>query len=213
VVINILGCDGCGKTTQVALLKDWALASHWQNVSVPSKKALFDASLYPECAFLGVDYREFSHNYFPSLKGNSRFLFLAFMHSVITDHFPKDYDTLVLLDGYWQKNLATELAMGRDETWMRAVSSFFPTPELTFVIDIDPSEIVDRGHQPTPYETGCDPSLSGYSFIEHQRKVRSALLKLAEEFRYTIVDGRKEILDIFNIISKSVERQLGLFAK
>jgi thymidylate kinase len=195
--VNILGGDGCGKTTQIELLTEWAR----QEMDVPArrmaKRDIFDPDGVPECDFFRIPYETLAHDFLPRMREESRALWLIYMNAVLIRALPPRADELVLHDGYWQKHYATEAAMGLPTEWLLAVCAFFPEPDLTFVLDIDPRAVVARGHHHQPYESGCDWSCSDAAFIDHQDKVRCHLLALAAARKYVVVDAHRSVDDLF----------------
>ena len=192
MLINILGGDGGGKTTQVARLIRWVRERHDLPVDSVAKRDIFDTATYPECDFFGVPYEHVAHRCLPNMRGTARAFWLYYMNAVLASEIEQRRDVVVFHDGYWHKHYATEAAMGLDPDWLLAMGSALPEPDLTIVFDIDPREIVRRGHVHKPYESGCDFACSDASFIAQQDKVRFHLMRLARERGYRVVDAAQD---------------------
>lgn len=195
--VNLLGGDGCGKSTQIAKLLAWAREDMGVPARSMAKRDIFDAERVPECDFFGISYERLAHEFLPRMRAESRALWLIYMNAVLIRSLPPRSGELLLHDGYWHKHYATEAAMGLDPAWLRAVCGFFPEPDLTLLLDIDPRTIVARGHVHKPYESGCDFGCGDDAFIRHQDKVRQHLLQLARERGYLVIDADRPEEDLF----------------
>ncbi|HYX72415.1 MAG TPA: hypothetical protein VE732_06565 [Nitrososphaera sp.] len=200
MLINILGPDGCGKTTQIGKLVGWVNESFDLNARSLAKRDIFDIERFPECNFFGCRYEKLAHELLPIMIDESRALWLFYMNAVLIRHHPPKKNEVVFLDGYWHKHYATEAALGLDEQWLLNVCSFFPEPDVTILLDINPRIIVARNHSHKPYESGCDFSCSDEAFISHQDKVRSKLLRLAQSREYVILQADKSVEALFQEI-------------
>lgn len=200
MLINILGGDGGGKTTQIALVSDWLRKTHDAPVRTMAKKDIFDPLRVPECDFFGVTYETLAHQRLPRMIGESRALWLIYMNAVLIHRLPPQPGEVVLHDGYWHKHYATEAAMGVDGQWLLDVCRFFPEPDVTILLDIDPRAIVARGHRHRPYESGCDFDCGDATFIAHQDKVRAHLLALARSRNYPVIDAEQPVERVFDIL-------------
>lgn len=197
MLINILGPDGGGKTTQVTRLLSWVTDTFGVPARSMAKRDIFDAERFPECAFFGCSYETLAHHFLPQMLDESRALWLIYMNAVLIRRQPPQPDEVVFLDGYWHKHYATEAAFGLSPEWLLEVCRFFPEPDLTILLDIDPRVIVARGHRHHPYESGCDFAVRDESFIAHQDKVRAYLLDLAARRGYTVVPADQSEDDLF----------------
>ena len=210
MLINVLGCDGCGKSTQIEKLIGWVHDDTPLRARSLTKKNIFDAARFPDTALIGVPDPNLAHRLLPSVNKENRALWLILMNLVLIQGDPPEMGEVVFLDGYWQRYYATEAALGVDESWMRAVCSVFAEPDATVLIDIDPKVIVARGRVHNPYESGCDFDCSDESFIDHQEKVRSILLDLAEEKAWHVIDGDNTQSDIFAAIITCIGENLAV---
>lgn len=199
MIINIIGCDGCGKSTQVSSLLDWYSRNNI-SASAVSKRDVFNWKDDPNVAFLGSSYQRFAYELLPAMDPNVRAMMLTYINYAVASKIQEMHCEVFLLDGFWHKHFATEVAQGTDPTWMKNLSAQLVEPDLTILIDLDPIEIAERGHEPTPYEAGCDFDKSIENFVSHQRKMRSVFLEMAREENYHIVSGSNPQPDVFNEI-------------
>lgn len=200
MLINFVGCDGSGKTTQLQLVKGWIHEQFDCRVRVSSKSDVVRLEHFPEHRIFSSSYQELAHEIVPQMKSQSRALFLFYLVAAATCRCPPRDDEVLLVDGYWQKIFATEAALGLDSAWLRQVCSFFPEPDVTILLDVEPERIVGRCPEPNPYECGCSFDCTESSFIENQRKVYTILRETACSDNWIVVDARRSKTAIFDEI-------------
>jgi thymidylate kinase len=208
MLINVLGCDGCGKSTQIEKLINWAEIRTPYSARSLAKRDIFDTSTFPECDFFGCEYDKLAHQLLPQMKGEARALWLIYMNAVLIKSAPAKPGEIVFLDGFWHKHYATEAALGVDKAWLLDVCAFFPEPDITVLLDLGPERTVARNHQHRPYESGCDFDCKDESFIAHQEKVRALLLDLAETRGYQVIDADRSVDEIFDSIVETISNNL-----
>ncbi|WP_255990079.1 dTMP kinase [Chitinolyticbacter albus] len=212
MLINILGSDGGGKTTQIAQLIQWTQQTFGLPARSLVKRDLFDAGRFPESAFFGCDYETLAHRLLPQMPAEGRALWLFYMNAVLIRGAPPQGREVVFLDGYWHKHFATEAALGLDTQWLLDVCRCFPEPDLTLLLDIDPRVTVARGHVHKPYESGCDFECSDASFIRQQDAVRRHLLQLAQSRGYPVLDAERGVDEVFDTLCEHIAPLLELLA-
>ncbi len=200
MLINIIGSDGSGKTTQIQMLQPWIRDKFKCPVRVITKGDVFNFDRFPECRFFGCSYGELAHEILLEMKGESRALLQFFMLATAIRHYPQKEDEIVLFDGYWHKNYATEAALGIDPEWLRETASFFPIPDVSIFLDIEPEIIVSRIQHFNPYECGGNFECSTSSFIENQTKVFSFLKSMSNDENWIVVNARQSTSAIFEEI-------------
>lgn len=211
MLVNILGADGCGKTTQISKLIAWTRDFGLSARSL-AKRDIFDLNRYPECAFFGCEYETLAHELLPRMRGESRALWLIYMNAVLIRGNPPSEREVVFLDGYWHKHYATEAAFGISERWLLDVCAFFPEPDITVVLDLDPQTIVQRGHLHHPYESGCDFGCSDLAFVQHQGKVRGVIRRLADAKGYAVFDADRPVDELFAALTGYLEAPIREYA-
>jgi thymidylate kinase len=204
MLINIVGCDGCGKTTQILAIKRWLKEEYNLDSRIMTKFDMLDHEKFPECGFMAATRDEVAAFYTPMMKGQSRAIWLMYMLAVCICHYPPGEDEIVLADGYWHKHFATESGLGADENWLMDFCAFFPKPTINVLLDISPEKAIERKKKCQPYESGCDFSCSRESFVEFQSKVRNVLLRLAESEGWAVVHAERDSDSVFQDVRQSV---------
>ncbi|QDX29062.1 nucleoside/nucleotide kinase family protein [Dickeya poaceiphila] len=210
MLINLLGCDGCGKSTQLRKLLPWLEMHFSLPVRTLAKRDALNIAAIPEARYFGCDYHTLMYDILPEMRGASRALFIFNLLAIPLCHQPVQDNEIVVLDGGWQKHVATEMALGLDEQWLNNLISIFPRPDLTIFLDVDPKTILDwrRQNQDThaPYECGNQPDCSDGFFLAQMNKVYQILLRQGVEQNWTKIDGKKPESAVFQEITQAISR-------
>lgn len=161
-LIVITGADGTGKTTLIKRLatefESCYCASVWDllrqsNNTLPFKsKSDIDLFL---CA----------------LTPNSRLLFLAHALRFSIDKALQSDAETILMDSYYYKYFASELALGADLVLLKALIQSFPEPDLLIELQLPLHEILKRKESYSRYECGLAPEGNIVGFESFQEKV------------------------------------------
>ena len=189
-LVCVEGIDGSGKSTQLALLRDWlkstgkdVIYTEWNSsplISQTTKLAKKKNMLSPRTFSLlhAVDFAD-------RLK------------QVIAPAMKAGF--IVLADRYAYTAFARDVARGVDAKWVREVYDFAIRPDLTIYFDIDPKTAMERicfNRTPKFYEAGMDLKLSNdpfESYIMFQTKVVKEYKKMLKEFDIVKLDANDTI--------------------
>jgi thymidylate kinase len=212
MLINLLGCDGAGKSTQLKWLIPWLEETTGLPVRTLAKRDALQVEQYPEARYFGCSYRTLMYEILPEMRGESRALFLFNLFAIQLCHTPPRADEIVLLDGGWQKHIATEMALGLSETWLMQLTGVFPPPDLTLFLDVEPDTIIkwrrENGDTHAPYECGNQLECSDERFLEQMNKVYRILSRHACEQSWVRVNGRQAPEQVFQALCDGVENYL-----
>ncbi|MCP9619081.1 aminotransferase class III-fold pyridoxal phosphate-dependent enzyme [Nocardia otitidiscaviarum] len=193
-MICIAGGDGSGKTTQVARLAS-VFESQGQTVAAVT---IWDAFLDPAVsAKLPFDRPDAIYGYLKVLTPLSRTHFLYHAMQLALDLAARRGPDVVLMNSYWYKYFATEVAHGGDPAVLRALASGFPEPDLTFHLRISPRDALARKRKRSDYESGYGDE---HEFLEFQQRSHDALAGLSAELGWTELDGTAPAGDITTTI-------------
>lgn len=189
-LVCVEGIDGSGKSTQLALLRDWLKAigqdvifTEWNSsalISQTTKLAKKKNMLSPRTFSLlhAVDFADRAKQVIaPALKAGF----------------------IVLADRYAYTAFARDVARGVDPNWVRKVYDFAYRPDLAIYFDIDPKTSLERicfNRTPKFYEAGMDLKLSNdpyESYMIFQGRVIEEYKKMVDEYGLIQLDAKDSI--------------------
>ncbi|HEX3649675.1 MAG TPA: thymidylate kinase [Pseudonocardiaceae bacterium] len=193
IVVAVVGADGAGKST----ITD-AVAARMTADGVPVLRIdrwdIVASPDYPTAACLAPSVAD-ARSCAARMSSTPRLLFLLWAATLaLTDRAAGPTDGVVLLDGYWMKHAASEIAYGADPVWVEAVAAGLPPADLVVYLRLDPELALRRkGGRPVPYECGMDMSRSPSSFRRHQSTIRSVLDGWSDRYGWLVVDADQPV--------------------
>jgi thymidylate kinase len=186
-LICVTGPDGAGKTTQIARIGE-ALSKRGKKRIVPMTiwDMLLDPSTRGRVAFKSPSELD---SFLEVLSPMARMLFLAHCLYTALDLARARNPDIILVNGYWYKYWATEIAHGGDAEAMLDLMKVFPEPLLTFCLDISADEAFRRKVKLSGYETGFAPERTLEAFTAFQARARPPLERLAQEKGWIRLNG------------------------
>lgn len=210
MLINLLGCDGAGKSTQMRKLLPWLEARTGKKVSTLTKRDALRRDLYPEARYITSDYHSLMYDILPEMRAESRALFIFNLFAIQICRHPPQQDAVLFLDGGWQKHVATEAALGLDETWLNQLIACFPPVNLTLFLDVRPETVIrwrrKSGDTHAPYECGNQPECSDDAFLQHMNNVYRILKRQALQYNWLVVDGERDPQTVLSNLQSGIER-------
>jgi thymidylate kinase len=188
-LVCVTGPDGSGKSTLVAGLVDRLRGETGAGVRVVS---IWDLLARPDIrASFPVDPSRVDA-YLASLGGHARAHFLLHCLAEATAQAVSSGAPWLLLDGYWYKYLAIEIAHGAAEADVTALTARFPEPALVLYLDAPAAAAVARKTRFSRYESGLAATPDAATFSAFQAKVRPVLERWAERRGWVRIDGAAE---------------------
>jgi dTMP kinase len=171
MIVAVTGPDGSGKSTVCEQIKK-DLQERWGPQSV-AKVSIWDSAAQPGL----FSSMEQVVQYLSELEGGTRTLFLYHALSRSMDLAHRKKPKLILVEGYWFKYAATEIAYGVPEDFVLGAAQIFEKPTLTLHLDISPELALKRKEQRvSQYEKG------GQSFVEFQRMLAPIWFQIESKF-------------------------------
>ncbi len=192
-LIAIEGTDGVGRSTHIELLQEWlevqgygVVTTGWTRSSLMSKtiEAAKQGNILDRWSFSLLYATDFAdrleHQIIPALRSGF----------------------IVLADRYIYTALARDFVRSGDRDWIRNVFGFALVPDLVCYLRIDVETLTLRVIETKGmnfWESGMDLRLGNDlydSFKKYQGLLIEEFDKMAEEFRFEVVDARKPPEDI-----------------
>lgn len=190
-LIVVEGIDGCGKSTQVGLLKEWLIAQGMQTAFTSWNSSPLVQPI--------------------TARGKKRHLLTpatySLMHAAdLADRLERyviprlKAGVVVLADRYAYTGYARDVARGLSRKWVRNLYSFALRPNATFYFRLAPAEAFDRlasgGRIPGDYEAGMDLGLSRNieeSFRLLQGRVAAEYDSISQGAGFHVIDAAQPI--------------------
>ena len=198
--VCITGVDGSGKSTLISRVmekleieRNIEIVTVWDMLHEPSLKNK-----------MGFKTKEQVHAYLNVLHPVSRtfFLFHSFYQALELAKARKP--EILLIESYWYKYYATEIAHGADAEEIHPLVKIFPEPAITFYLDIDLEEAYKRKNKISGYESGYAIPLTISGYLAFQQRACEVLRSLKQEHEWIEMDGTKEVETLANDIIERI---------
>lgn len=204
-LVVVEGTDGVGRSTQIAMLREWLEAEGYAVLVTGFRRS--------ELAANGID-RAMRGNTLDPLTLN---LFYAtdFWDRLEKNIVPALRSGMVaLVDRYIFSIIARARVRGVSPRWLNDVFEFAVVPDLVLYLDVDVEHLVPRVlsvRQLDHWESGEDflrgPDLYE-NFIQYQSALIDEFRELAKEHQFVTVDGRGSVGDVFEALRTEVRKAL-----
>ena len=204
-LVVVEGTDGVGRSTQIAMLREWLEAEGYAVLVTGFRRS--------ELAASGID-RAMRGNTLDPLTLN---LFYAtdFWDRLEKNIVPALRSGMVaLVDRYIFSIIARARVRGVSPRWLNDVFEFAVVPDVVLYLDVDVEHLVPRVlsvRQLDHWESGED-FLRGPDLYENFIRYQSALIdefrELAKEHQFVTVDGRGSVGDVFEALQTEVRKAL-----
>ena len=205
-LIVIEGTDGSGRSTQVALLRNWLEVRGYAVVETGwARSNLMHKSI--ELAKSGnmMDRMTFSLLYATDFADRLENQIIPALKS----------GHIVIADRYIYTAFARDVVREADPQWIRNVFGFALVPDLVLYLKIDMDTLIPRALESggiNYWEAGMDMHMGQDlfdSFVNYQSTLISEYDKLAKEFNFEVIDARKNVEEIQEKIREKVKEILG----
>lgn len=205
-LIVVEGTDGVGRSTQVALLREW-LENHGFGVA---HTALTRSRLAGE----GLRKAKEGHTL-------GRLTMDLYYATDLADRIENQVipalraGFVVLTDRYTYSVMARSIVRGVDPCWIRDVYRFAPVPHAVFYLKCDLDHLAPRVLAAGGFdywESGMDFQEENdvyQSFVRYQGRLLSVFDHLAAQYRFHVIDGNRDVDEVFADLSKGVLQVVG----
>ncbi len=204
-LVVVEGTDGVGRSTQIAMLREWLEAEGYAVLVTGFRRS--------ELAATGID-RAMRGNTLDPMTLN---LFYAtdFWDRLEKNIVPALRSGMVaLVDRYIFSIIARARVRGVSPRWLNDVFEFAVVPDIVLYLDVDVEHLVPRVlsvRQLDHWESGEDflrgPDLY-QNFITYQSALIDEFRELAKEHQFVTVDGRGSVGDVFEALKTEVRKAL-----
>ena len=193
-LIVVEGTDGVGRSTQIALLREWLEANGYATTET--------GMIRSDLAGAGIKKAKRGHTM-------SDLTLNLFYSTDFVDRLEKQIipalraGVVVLTDRYIYSIIARAQVRGVDPKWIRDVLGFALIPDVVFYLRINVENLIPRVVNSGGFdywESGMD-YLRGddiYSnYIKYQTEILNQFDSLAEEYHFHVVDANAGVTDVF----------------
>ena len=201
-LIAIEGTDGTGRSTQVALLKNWLEVQGYAVVETGwARSNLMHKSIELAKSGNTMDRMTFTLSYATDFADRFENLIIPALKS----------GHIVLTDRYIFTAFARDIVRQPDSKWIRNLFSFALVPDLLLYLKIDVESLVPRAIESggmNYWEAGMDMHMGQDlfdSFVNYQSALVNEYNKLAKEFDFQAIDATKTVDEIQQDIREKVK--------
>ena len=201
-LIVVEGTDGVGRSTQIALLREWLEANGFAATETGLTRS--------ELAAAGLKKAKRGH----TMGDLTMNLFYA---TDFVDRLEKQIipalraGFVVITDRYIYSLIARAQVRGVDPQWIRSVLGFALVPDVVFYLKIDVEHLLPRVLNSRGFdywESGTD-YLRGddvyENYVKHQSQLIKQLDALADEYHFHVVDANRGVPEIFRTLRAGIE--------
>ena len=203
-IIAVEGTDGVGRSTQIALLREWLEVQGYGVIETGWTRS--------ELMSPTIDLAKQSNTL-------NKLTFVLLYATDFADRLEKEIipalkaGFIVLSDRYIFTAMARAGVRGVDRQWIRQLYGFGIAPHLVFYLKIDEKTLIRRVLQSRGmdyWESGMDLKLGDdiyESFRAYQRALLREYASMSDEFGFRVLDARRKV----DVIQDELRRQIGSF--
>jgi len=201
-LVVLEGTDGVGRSTQIALLREWVESEGYAVTATGLKRGKL-AGKALQTAMQGHTLGDTTMNLFYATDFADR------LEREIVPALGAGF--VVLTDRYIYSIIARAQVRDADPVWIRNVLGFALVPDVVFYLQADLAHLVPRVLNARGFdywESGMD-LLAGRdyydSFVEYQTRLLAQFDAIAQEFGFVRVDGNRTILEVFRTLQDEIK--------
>jgi dTMP kinase len=204
-LIVLEGTDGVGRSTQIALLREWVESKGYAVQSTGLKRSAVAGSGIKD-AMRGHTLGILTANLFYATDMVDR------LEKIILPALRAGF--VVLTDRYIYSIVARALVRGVDPAWIRNVFGFALVPDAVFYLHADLPHLIPRVLNARGFdfwESGMDflPNRDYYeAFVEYQSRLLAQFEALVEEYDFHRIDATQSIREVFQSLTVEIDQVL-----
>ncbi len=204
-LIVLEGTDGVGRSTQIALLREWVESKGYAVQSTGLKRSALAGRGIKE-AMRGHTLGNITTNLFYATDMVDR------LEKIILPALRAGF--VVLTDRYIYSIIARAMVRGVDPAWIRDVFGFALVPDAVFYLHADLPHLIPRVLNARGFdfwESGMDilPSRDYYeAFVEYQSRLLAQFEAMVEEYSFYRIDATQSIREVFQSLTAETEKVL-----
>jgi dTMP kinase len=205
-LIVVEGADGSGRSTQIAMLRDWLERQGYPTAEIGLKRS----------NLVGRELEEAKRGNILSPLTFSLFYATDFadqLENIILPALRADF--IVLADRYIYTLMARDIVRGVDADWVKEVYSIALIPDAVFYLKVSPRGLAERNFRKNGmldyWESGMDIQRSGdmyECFIRYQRQMQKLFQAMQKSYGFEIIDGNRSPQAIARELRTKIERVL-----
>ncbi len=202
-LIVLEGTDGVGRSTQVALLREWLESSGYAVMSSGLKRS--------DLAGKGIALAQ-EGNYLGDITS------CLFYATDLADRLEREIlpalraGFVVLTDRYIYSIIARALVRGVERQWVYNVFGFALVPDKVFYLRADLNHLIPRVLNARGFnywESGMDFLGKGdyyESYVEYQSRIIAQFDEMSGEFNFHLVDATRNVYQVFLDLKAGIQR-------
>ncbi len=201
-LIVLEGTDGVGRSTQIALLREWLESEGYAVAATGLKRGKLSGKAI-QAAMQGHTLGDATMNLFYATDFADR------LERVIIPALRAGF--LVLTDRYIYSIIARAQVRGGDPAWLRSVFDFALVPDIVLYLQADLAHLAPRVLNTRGFdywESGMD-FLAGRdyydSYIEYQTRLLAQFDAIADEFNFVRIDANHSIHEVFQSLQAEIK--------
>ena len=201
-LIVLEGTDGVGRSTQIALLREWVESKGYAVQSTGLKRSALAGSGIKD-AMRGHTLGNLTTNLYYATDMVDR------LEKIILPALRAGF--VVFTDRYIYSIVARALVRGVDPGWIRDVFGFALVPDAVFYLHADLTHLIPRVLNARGFdfwESGMDHlSNRDYyeAFVEYQSRLLAQFEALVDEYDFIRIDATQSIREVFQALTTEIE--------
>jgi dTMP kinase len=205
-LISLEGTDGVGRSTHIALLREWLETRGFGVTATGLKRS----------QLAGDGLRKAKEGHTLGVLAMDLFYATDFADRLERNILPAlRAGFVVLTDRYIYSTMARSIVRGTDPDWIADVYRFAPKPHAVFYLKLDVESLTPRVLTSGGFdywESGMDfqEETDRYrSFVRYQTRLLKAFDTLAETHEFRVIDAKRSVDSVFRELRQSVEDVVG----